>query len=144
MIVPDINLLLHAYNLESPRHERAKAWWESLMRAPRPVGLAWAVPLAFLRIATHPRVVVNPVPVARACELAGSWLAQPQVTILHPGERHASILFGLLGHRGTAGTLTTDAHLAALAIEYQAELHSSDAGFARFPGLRWRNPLLDR
>jgi predicted nucleic acid-binding protein len=70
-----------------------------------------------------------------------AWLAQPQVALLHPGERHATILFDLLRGLGTAGNLTTDAHLAALAIEHQAELCSTDADFARFPGLRWRNPL---
>jgi predicted nucleic acid-binding protein len=73
--------------------------------------------------------------------LARSWLGQPQVSVLHPGDRHAEILFGLLGSLGTAGNLTTDAHLAALAIEYQAELHTTEADFKRFPGLRWSNPL---
>jgi predicted nucleic acid-binding protein len=70
-----------------------------------------------------------------------SWLAQPQVFLLHPGHRHAAILFDLLRRLGTAGDLTTDAHLAALAIEHQAEVCTTDADFARFPGLRWRNPL---
>lgn len=64
-----------------------------------------------------------------------------KVAILEPGRPHAGILFGLLERLGVTGNLTTDAHLAALAIEYQAELHSSDADFSRFPGLRWRNPL---
>jgi hypothetical protein len=76
-----------------------------------------------------------------ACARAEAWLAQPQVLLIHPGERHAGILFGLLRGLGTAGNLTTDAHLAALAIEHQAELRSTDADFARFPGLRWSNPL---
>ena len=70
-----------------------------------------------------------------------AWLAQPYVAILHPGERHPEILFGLLDRLGTGGNLTTDAHLAALCIEHQAELHSTDADFARFSGLRWRNPI---
>jgi uncharacterized protein len=61
--------------------------------------------------------------------------------VLSAGDRHAEILFGLLEHLGTAGNLTTDAHLAALCIEHQAELHSTDADFVRFPGLRWKNPL---
>jgi predicted nucleic acid-binding protein len=80
-------------------------------------------------------------PAATACAHARAWLAQPYVTVLDPGARHAEILFGLLESLGTAGNLTTDAHLAALAIEYQAELHSTDADFGRFPGLRWANPL---
>ncbi len=141
MIVPDVNLLFHAYNRESPVHARARAWWERLMNGAGAVGLAWAAILGFVRVATHPRVLEHPLPVASACALARAWLDQPQVTVVHPGDRHASILFGLLERLGTGGSLTTDAHLAALAIEHQAELHSTDADFARFPGLRWVNPL---
>jgi hypothetical protein len=86
-------------------------------------------------------VLENPVPVDRACQHVESWLRQPQVLILHPGERHASLLLDLLRGLGTAGNLTTDAHLAALAIEHQAVIHTTDADFARFPGLRWINPI---
>src|SRR6266540_343203 len=97
--------------------------------------------LGFVRISTHRHILRYPLPVDAACATARSWLAQPQVNVLHPGDRHGEILFGLLGSLGTAGNLTTDAHLAALAIEHQAELHSTDADFRRFPGLRWSNPL---
>jgi toxin-antitoxin system PIN domain toxin len=139
--LPDINLLLHAYNSESPVHDAARTWWEGLLNSTQPVGLSWAGVLGFIRIATHRQVLTNPLPVAEVCDHARAWLAQPYVTILDPGARHAEILFSLLESVGTAGNLTTDAHLAALAIEHQAELHSTDADFARFPGLRWRNPL---
>ncbi|NJD20534.1 MAG: type II toxin-antitoxin system VapC family toxin [Gemmatimonadetes bacterium] len=141
MILPDVNLLLHAYNLDSPRHADARAWWEQVMGAPGPVGLAWSVILGYVRIATHPRILADPLPVAKACAHVEAWLAQPQVALVHPGDRHAAILFDLLRGLGTGGNLTTDAHLAALAIEHQGELQSTDADFARFPGLRWRNPL---
>jgi len=139
--LPDINLLIHAYNSVSPAHAAAKAWWEEQMNGERVVGLAWAVILGFIRLVTHPAVFANPLPVRVACDHARSWLARPQVTIVHPGDRHAGLAFGLLESLGSAGNLTTDAHLAALAIEYQAELQSTDADFARFPGLRWVNPL---
>jgi hypothetical protein len=141
VIVPDLNLLIHAYNSQSPRHQAARDWWESLMNESAPVGLAWVILLGFIRITTHRAVLNNPLPVKSACDHARSWLRQPQVSILHPGERHPDIVFGLLEALGAAGNLTTDAHLAALAIEYQAELHSTDADFARFAGLRWVNPL---
>jgi len=85
--------------------------------------------------------LLNPLPAAVACADVRAWLARPYVSVLHPGDRHAEILFGLLDSLGTAGNLTTDAHLAALAIEHQAELHSTDADFGRFSGLRWVNPL---
>jgi hypothetical protein len=142
VILPDVNLLLHAYNRESPAHAVARQWWEELMNGTRQVGLAWAAVLGFIRISTHRHVLSNPLSVDAACDICRSWLAQPQVSLLHPGHRHAEILFGLLRSLGTAGNLTTDAHLAALAIEHQAELHSTDADFRRFSGLRWNNPLV--
>lgn len=141
MIVPDVNLLVHAYNLESAVHVRARRWWEELLNGTRPVGLAWVGVLGFIRIATHRQILANPMPVTTVCAHARTWLSQPYVSILDPGARHAEIVFGLLESLGTAANLTTDAHLAALAIEHQAELHSTDADFARFPGLRWSNPL---
>ena len=144
MTLPDLNLLVHAYNRDSPRHERAKAWFEAVMNGDEPVGLAWAVMLGFIRLATHRAVLQHPMPVKTACDHVRSWLARPGVTIIQPGDRHAEILCGLLEAVGTAGNLTTDAHLAAIAIEHQAELHTSDADFARFPGLRWKNPLTGR
>lgn len=141
MIVPDVNLLLHAYDTRSRVHARARRWLEDLLNGDRPVGLAWVVLLGFIRITTHPSVMVHPLDAREACGIARSWLDRPQSGILHPGERHAAILFDLLESLGTAANLTTDAHLAALAIEHQAELHSTDADFARVPGLRWRNPV---
>jgi toxin-antitoxin system PIN domain toxin len=141
MIVPDINLLVHAYNSESPVHEPARAWWEGLLNGSRPVGLPWVTLLGFIRITTHRSILARPLPASAACSHVRAWLARPCATVLPAGDRHAEILFGLLEHLGTAGNLTTDAHLAALCIEHQAELHSTDADFTRFPGLRWSNPL---
>ena len=141
MIVPDINLLVHAYNSESRVHAAARAWWESLLNGTGPVGLSWVTILGFIRVATHRQILARPLPPEAACARVRAWLSCPYVSILHPGERHAEILFGLLDALGTAGNLTTDAHLAALAIEHQAELHSTDADFTRFAGLRWTNPI---
>ncbi len=141
MIVPDINLLIHAYNTESRVHAAARAWWQDLLNGTGPVGLPWVTMLGFIRIATHRQVLARPLPAASACAHVRAWLAQPCVAVLEPGTRHADVLFGLIEQLGTAGNLTTDAHLAALCIEHQAELHSTDADFARFPGLRWRNPI---
>jgi len=141
MIIPDVNVLIHAYNSGSLRHKTARDWWERTLTLPRPVGLCWASILGFLRIATHRKILENPMRPDDAIRRVLSWLKVPDVQILTPGESHAEILFGLLEHLGTAGNLTTDAHLAAIAIEYQAELASTDADFARFPNLRWFNPL---
>jgi toxin-antitoxin system PIN domain toxin len=141
VIIPDINVLIHAYNADSPVHSKARRWWEATLSDTAPVALPWMVILGFIRIATHPRVLGTPLRVDKACAHAESWLGQPQVFLLHPGDRHELLLFQLLRQLGTAGNLTTDAHLAALAIEHQGELNSTDADFARFPGLRWVNPL---
>lgn len=141
MMLVDVNLLVHAYNKESPRHEAARVWWEGCMNGTTPIGLAWVVILGFIRLTTNRQIVASPWTAEVACSTVRAWLARPYVTIAHPGDRHAEILFGLLTSIGAAGNLTTDAHLAALAIEHQAELRSTDTDFARFSGLRWSNPL---
>ena len=105
------------------------------------VGLAWVAILGFIRIATNPKILEYPLDAGGACDRVRSWLVRPQTMLIHPGARHADILFELLDVAGAAGNLTTDAHLAALAIEHQGELHSTDADMARFPGLRWINPV---
>lgn len=111
------------------------------MMGPRPIGLAWVAVLGFIRISTHRRASPNPIVPTEATRRVSTWLANPRVQIISPGEGHAEILFRLLEELGTAGNLTTDAHLAALAIEYRAEIASTDTDFARFKGLRWFNPL---
>ena len=112
-----------------------------MLNGVRPVGLPWVTILGFIRVTTHPRVLARPLSPQAACAPVRAWLERPFVAILHPGQRHAEILFGLLERLGTGGNLTTDAHLAALCIEHQAELHSTDADFSRFSGLRWKNPV---
>lgn len=141
MIVPDINLLLHAYNADSPVHAEARAWWEEALNSTSLVGLPWVVMLGFIRITTSRQAMSDPLHVTTACAHVRAWLEQANVAVVHPGDRHAETLFGLLQTLGAAGNLTTDAHLAALAIEHQAELCSTDADFSRFPGLRWTNPI---
>src|SRR6266446_5902361 len=115
MIVPDVSLLIHAYNSDSAKHRAARKWWEQTLTLPRPVGLPWVTILGFIRIMTHRAILKNPMYPADAIRRARSWLAVPAVQILTPGESHGEILFQLLEHLGTAGNLTTDAHLAALA-----------------------------
>lgn len=141
MLIPDVNILVYAHNAELPAHAAARQWWEATLAQERPIGLAWACILGFIRLTTRRGVFARPATVKLATGHVRRWLTLPQVQILSPGPEHADILFGLLDELGTAGNLTTDAHLAALAIEYQAELVSTDADFARFPRLRWFNPL---
>ncbi len=119
-----------------------RAWWEDLMQGSSAAGLSWVAILGFIRISTNPRIFANPLDVDSACTHARSWLATPRVVIVHPGGRRTDLPISLLEQVGSAANLTTDAHFAALAIEHQAELHSTDADMARFPGLTWVNPLV--
>lgn len=141
MIVPDLNLLVYAYNADAPQHVASRRWWEQTLSGSRSVGLPWAVSIGYVRIMTSRAVLLEPFPPAHAIEHVRAWMHQPQVQILVPGPRHLDVFSSLTDAIGAAGRLTTNLHLAALAIENQAELHSNDADFARFPGLRWHNPL---
>jgi toxin-antitoxin system PIN domain toxin len=105
------------------------------------VGIPWLVILGFIRIMTSRRVLVAPLPLATAVDHARSWLAQPVAEILQPEPRHLELIESLAAASGATGDLATDLHLAALAIEYQAELHSNDVDFRCFPGLRRVNTL---
>lgn len=142
MILVDANLLIYAVNQDAPLNRKAKPWLESILSGTETVGLPWNVLLAFLRLTTRPGLFRHPLPMDTSFDLVASWLDQAPATVVHPGPRHLTVLRELLQPLGTGGNLTSDAHLAALAIEHGAELCSSDTDFARFPGLKWRNPLV--
>lgn len=141
MIVPDINLLVYAYNRDAPHHDEAREWWEDCLSSQQTVGMPWVVVLGFVRIMTSRVVLVDPMEPVEALGHVQSWLERPQAHTVVPGPRHLQIMSGIMRAARASGRLTTDAHLAAIAIENQAELHSNDADFSRFPGLRWVNPL---
>jgi uncharacterized protein len=139
--LPDVNLLLYATDQTSARHADARAWVEETLSGTETVALAWTVLLGFVRLSTHPTLFEQPLRPEEALDLLDEWLAQPCVTLVHPTDRHSAVLRELLSPLGTAGNLTTDAHLAALAIEHGALLCSCDSDFSRFSGLRWVDPL---
>ena len=143
MKLPDANLLLYAYDTGSAHHRRARRWLEEVLSGTETVALAWVAVLAFVRLSTSPRIFARALTVDEALDCLTSWLAQPVVAIVHPTDRHPMILRELLRSAGTGGNLTSDAHLAALAIEHRAELCSADRDFGRFPGLSFVNPLPD-
>jgi toxin-antitoxin system PIN domain toxin len=141
VIIPDINLLVYAYDSTSPWHKRAAQWWTSCLSGATPVGIPWIVSLGFVRLWTSPRVFANPMPVDRAAAHVESWLNRRIVKPLNPGPRHSEFLFTFLRAEGKGGNLTTDAHLAALAVEFRGTIHTADTDFLRFPGVQWQNPL---
>lgn len=132
MKIVDANVLLYATNRAGAHHDAAHGWLTTALNGAEAIGLPWVSLLAFVRISTNPRVFATPLPVATACELVETWLGQPPATAIAPTPRHAQVLRGLLERAGTAGNLTTDAHLAALAIEHSADIATFDRDFARF------------
>lgn len=141
MIAVDANLLLYAADTSSVHHEASRRWLESTLCGDEPVGLAVAVLLAFLRVGTNPRIRKDAFAVEEASAIVAGWLERPSVVLLHPGDRHWEILRNLMTRGQARGPLVTDAHLAALAIEHGATLATTDRDFARFPGLKFFNPL---
>ena len=141
MILPDLNLLLHAYNPHVPQHARAAAWWEAAMAADELIGLPNEICLGFVRIATHPRLGAGAVPMEAASSVVRAWMALPQTRVLLPREDHVSKVLELMAETMGSGALFSDASLAVHAIRNRATLCTNDTDFARFRGLDWRNPL---
>jgi toxin-antitoxin system PIN domain toxin len=142
MILPDLNLLLYAYNPHAPQHELARDWWESVLNGRELIGLPHEVTLGFVRIATNPRLGPCAVSVSVASSVVESWLEAPSTRVLLPKEDHTVKVCDLMERSQCSGALASDASLAVYAMENRAMLHSNDADFARFPGLEWKNPLL--
>ena len=141
MIIPDLNLLIYAYNEGARLHDPAKRWWEDLLNGAETVGVPWVVSTGFIRLMTNPRVLVRPVTPVQAVNYVREWFMLPHVTPINPGMEHLTYLQKNLATVGVGGDLVTDSHVAALAMEHQAEVHTHDTDFRCFPGLRWRNPL---
>ncbi len=141
MILVDANLLVYAHVASFPQHAAARKWLDGKLNGPAPVGMPWESLLAFLRLVTNPRVFEQPETTAAAWDQVEAWLTCANAWIPLPTESHRSVLGDLLSKTHAQANLVPDAHLAALAIEHGLVLCSTDGDFARFPGLRWENPL---
>jgi hypothetical protein len=141
VILVDANLVLYAEDALSPQHEAARTWWDAQLSGASPVCLSWGVLCAFIRISTNSRVYERPLALDQAMSRVQSWLDQPCVRLVHPTERHWTVLQALLKEGQALGNLVTDAHLAALAVQHGCTLMSTDGDFARFPKLKWSNPI---
>lgn len=141
MILVDTNLLLYAEDQLSPRHTAARRWWDAKLSGTTPVCLCWTVICAFIRIGTNPRVFEAPLSIEESVSRVQSWMAQPCIRLIYPTKQHWEILQQLMIDGQAKANLVSDAHLAALAIEHNCELFSTDADFARFPKLKWQNPI---
>ena len=142
MILIDANLLVYAHVSSFPQHDRALDWLDERLNGSVPVGLPWPTLLGFLRLVTNPRIFEHPESVKDAWGQVENWLKCGPAWVPQPTEKHSAILGSLLEHESIRGNLIPDAHLAALAIEHGLILCSTDGDFARFPDLRWENPIL--
>jgi toxin-antitoxin system PIN domain toxin len=141
LILVDANILLYAEDALQSRHQQARVWWDGQLSGTGVVCLCWTVLSAFIRIGTNPRVFEHPLSLEQALARVQSWLDQPCTRVIRPTERHWTVFKQVLTDGQAVANLVTDAHLAALAIEHGCELASTDSDFARFPKLKWRNPL---
>jgi len=141
LIVIDANLLIYSYDTNSSHHTMSRAWLETILSGTETVGLCWQTVCAFLRVVTNRRLPRSYRPVAEALQTVEQWLTQPNVQVLTPGDRHWSLLGRIILEANASGPLVSDAELAALTIEHGGVLYTADRDFARFPGLRWVNPL---
>ena len=140
MKIPDVCVLLHATNSSSPDHVVSLRWLDRSLSAGAPVGFAWLVLIGFVRLSTHPRVMTHPLSGDQAMGQVEAWLSARSAHVLHPGVNHAAYLRQALGQVGSAGNLTNDAHLAALAREHKATVVTFDDDFSRFSGVCWERP----
>jgi toxin-antitoxin system PIN domain toxin len=137
----DTNLLVYAHVPAFRQHAAAKRWFEAAIGEDEPVGLAWVSVIGFVRVVTHPRIFRVPLPLDRAVAVVDDWLQQQAVEIVLPTPRHWSVLREMLTKGKAGGSLTTDAHIAALASEHGAVIYSTDRDFLKFPGIRVINPI---
>lgn len=142
MILIDANILIYSHAVSYPQHEKSRTWLDAQMNGSTRVGLPWASILAFIRVVSNHRIFTPPASTSEAWSRVKTWLACDPVWIPQPTDRHAEILGSLMSQPGMGSALVSDAHVAALAIEHGLTLCSSDTDFARFPELRWHNPLI--
>jgi len=141
MNIADVNVLIHAFREDAADHRRFRGWLEEEIGRPEPFGVAELALSGFVRIVTHPRIFAPPAPLAEALSFCEILLKQPNAIVIRPTDRHWQIFQTLCSQAGARGELVADAYLAALAIDHGCELITLDRDFARFPGLRWRQPF---
>jgi len=141
VILLDANVLVYATITGVPQHAPMRAWLEERLSEGTRVAMPWPSLLAFVRLVSNPKVFQRTLPIEQAWERVLLWLSIDTVWVPAPTDVHPRILGGLLAHAGNRSDLVPDAHLAALAIEHGLALCSTDGDFARFPGLRWIDPL---
>ena len=143
MILPDVNLLLYAYDASSPFHHKAVSWLNAVFQGTESIGFCAPVLFAFVCLATNTRVFVHPLTVEEVAAHVTEWLDQPNARFVETQQVDIEQALALLRVAGTAGNLTTDAQIAAVALRVRAVVYTTDGDYARFANLSWHNPLND-
>ena len=141
MIIIDSNLLIYSYDARSSDHRKSAEWVETVFSGAETVGLPWPTVCSFLRVLTNRKLPGLRLSLEQAAEIVDGWLQQPNVRLLMPADDHWTVLRRMMVEGQATGPLVSDAEIAALTVEYGGMLYTADRGFARFPGLRWVNPL---
>lgn len=141
MILVDANILLYAEDSLSEHHERARDWWDKQLSGSEAIALCWPTLTTFIRIGTNARLHQRPLTLKEAIERVQSWIDQPCTRIIQSTDQHWDLFQQMLRAGNATANLVSDAHLAALAFEHNCVLHSTDTDFARFRGLKWKNPI---
>jgi toxin-antitoxin system PIN domain toxin len=141
VILADVNVLIYAFRSDCRDHERYRDWLEGVVNGPPAYAVSPQVLSSFVRIATHPKVFVNPSSIQDAFAFARILMEQPHAMMVAPGESHWTIFEDLCGQSAATGNVIQDAWFAALAIESGCEWITADRDYARFKGLRWRPPF---
>ena len=139
--LPDVNVLIYAVDSEALHHKACHQWLEEALDGAATVAFAWTALLGFVRITTNPRIMKSPLGASVAFDYVEDWLANPRSRVVHPSSQHTATFRRLVTAVGTAGNLSTDAHLAAIAIDHEVEIVSCDSDFGKFQGVRWFNPV---
>jgi toxin-antitoxin system PIN domain toxin len=140
VILPDVNILVHAFRSDTSEHERCRSWLDRLVNGDARYGMAPQILSSVIRITTHPKVFVKPSGMDEVLQYCEILLAQSRCVVIQPGERHWEIFTRLCTEAEARGNLVSDAWFAALAMESGCEWITLDRDYARFSGLRWRVP----
>jgi toxin-antitoxin system PIN domain toxin len=140
MILPDVNILVHAFRSDATDHRICRTWLEGVVNSRTRYGMSPQVLSGFVRVTTHPRIFVQPSSLDEVFRFCKVLLSASQCVIIQPGELHWKIFSRLCVESDARGSLVPDAWFAALAIETGCEWITLDRDYARFPDLRWRLP----